>query len=74
MSRSIQRFQPRCGVCQKAKREFHNLEFVRLTKGGSVVVKCLVCGKVTTRHSWSARHRVRPSRSVNPTETSSREK
>lgn len=55
MSRSVQNFKPRCGNCQKEKREYHNLEFVRKTKDGSIVVKCLMCGKVSTRRSRSAR-------------------
>lgn len=56
MSRYIQRFNPRCGICQKARRSYLEIEEVRRDADG-VRVRCRVCGHESYRRSWAARHR-----------------
>jgi len=54
MSRYIQRFLPRCGICQKAKRPYNAIEEIRRDDGG-VWVRCRICGRESYRRSRAAR-------------------
>jgi heterodisulfide reductase subunit A-like polyferredoxin len=56
MSLYNQRFNPRCGICQKAGRPYNAIEELRRAAVG-VWVRCRTCGHESYRRSWAARHR-----------------
>lgn len=57
MSRSLQRFKLRCGLCQRNGRNY-DLEFVRRVSH-IIIVRCVSCGRVSRRDSVAARRLAR---------------
>jgi uncharacterized Zn finger protein len=56
MSLGLQHFNPRCGICKKARRSYNAIEAIAWD-GEVVTVRCRICGHVSRRRSWAARNR-----------------